>query len=103
MEANGLRNATSVVNTVETKRRTSVRELKRSRTLTCGHVVVNTSHSRSQTKANDLTRNDLIPTRTAGRASRNDRALHMGALAKANRPPKEMSAEIRRAGIQSRT
>jgi len=92
-----------VANIVETKRRTSVKELKRSTTLRCGHVVVTISHSRSQTKENELTLNDLIPMRKAGRARRNDKALHIGALAKARTPPNVMSAAIKRPGIQNKT
>src|SRR5262249_23541275 len=100
-ETNGLERATKTTIAVEVSSRTSTNECKNPPKLGWGQVVAMMSQSKRPTIEIALARKDLRPTRTAGNASKNDKALHMGADTNTNSAVRVISAAIKTAGIHS--
>ena len=98
---NGLKAATSTTNPVDVSNRTSISDCRNPLKSMCGQVVANMSQSKSATIEIALARNDFSPIRTAGNASRNDNAPHIGALKTVINPARVTRAATKTAGIQS--
>ena len=102
-ETKGLERATRTTIAVEVSSRTSINESKNPPKLRWGQVVAMMSQSKRPTIKIALARKDFRPTRTAGSASKNDKALHMGAAINVSSAASVISAVIKTAGIHSPT